>query len=281
MLPDHATPASVTRYEMAQQIASVCPPELAEAIAVCGSTARGWSDDASDMEMNFWVETLPPLEDRVSWMEAIGVARLEMDASPHWDGSQWISGVIVGQGGAIEVELGWQTFGDLAQAVARLLSGGLTERAFTFLGDLLIHALPLRPAPALEVLIDRLRAYPDAVQTAQAAVALQRFGRGHAAGLRRLAARGETISLNERLNGDLEAAISLLYAAHRRWMPSRKWTMTVARAFAPGDWLLRCDAALTVIDPSARIDAVLSLVREAVSALPAHIDTRSAAGLGV
>ncbi len=256
MLPAHASTDSQTRFAIAQRCASACPPALADAIAVCGSTARGWSDTESDIEMNFWVETVPALADRLAWLESIGVRDQAMDPDAHWDGSQWITGTIQADSDAIAVE--------------RLLSGGLTERAFTFLGDLLIHAVPLRPSDRLSGIVARLRDYPDAVQDAQITAGLRPFMPGHGGMLRRLAARGETLTLNMRLNDDLEAALSLIYAAHRRWMPTRKWTLTVARAFAPGDWLLRCDAALCVVDPLARIDAVLSLVGEALALLPAH-----------
>jgi hypothetical protein len=263
------TPASRIRYALAQHFAAACPLALADSIAVCGSTARGWSDAHSDIELTFWVDALPPAETRAAWMEAIGICDKVAQPIAHWDGSEWIAGFApVEEGEDIPVEFGWQTYADLDAAIARLHSGQVIDRSFTFLADMLIHAVPLRATPALTSRLDRLSQYPDAVQTAVIAAAVRHFSQDHALTLRRLAARGETLALNERLNADLDAALTLIYAAHRRWMPSRKWMMTVARGFAPGDWLLRCDAALCVVDAHDRVEVVLALVREAAAATP-------------
>jgi hypothetical protein len=264
------TSASRVRYALAQRFAAACPLTLADSIVVCGSTARGWSDAHSDIELTFWGDELPPPEVRTAWMmEAIGVRDLVIQPIAHWDGSEWIAGEVqTEQGGIIPVEFGWQRYADLDAAISRLHSGQVVDRSFTFLADMLIHAVPLRDTPALSSRLARLSEYPDAVQTAVITAALRHFSPDHALGLRRLAARGETLALNERLNADLDAALCLIYAAHRRWMPNRKWMMSVARGFAPGDWLIRCDAALCVVDAHDRVEVVLALVREAAALAP-------------
>lgn len=58
-LPETATDASRRRAELAGQLARGCPVELAEEIALVGSTAHGLADDDSDLELNHWADAIP------------------------------------------------------------------------------------------------------------------------------------------------------------------------------------------------------------------------------
>lgn len=272
MFPEQATPASRQRFDLARQIAEACPPALADAIAVSGSVARGWSDDDSDLELNFWGQDLPPESERAAWMMRLGVTDLEIEPTARDDDSWWIGGCFQG----VPIEFGWQTCAALDRLCDALLSGTAAVGEIAFLGDLLAHVLPLRGEEEIAARQARVRAMSERVQRMLIVTAAARFKPGYLKAARRLAARGETLALNEALMGDLDAALRLMYAAHRRWLPGRKWRQTAARAFAPADWLKRFDDALCVVDPTARVDAVWRLVREALLEVPCYIDVSDA-----
>lgn len=268
MLPARATPASQMRFDLAKQIAEACPPDLVQEIGLSGSSARGWSDESSDMELNLWVEALPPVDQRRAWVESLGAADLDVEDAARSDDSYWIGGVYQG----VPVEIGWQTYTALDTVCDHLLSGAVTDRGVTFLADLLLNVVLLRDVGEVEARRARLRRYPERVQREMIKVASARFKPGHLAAERRLAAHGETLALNQRLLADMDSALEIVYAAHKRWMPGRKWVQSAAREFAPADWLARFDEALCVPDPLARVDAVAALVRDALGMVPCDID---------
>ncbi len=268
MLPENATPASHHRYQLARQIAATCPPTLAADIALTGSSARGWATDDSDLELNLWSETLPPLEERTAWLTTLGVRDLDIETAARDDDSYWIGGVYEG----VPVEFGWQTHAALDATCDRLLSGTVTDRSVTFLATLILNGVPLRDSGAVSTRQIRLRAYPDTVQRASIQRAVAHIKRGHVQTTLALAARGETISAVERLVTDLDAAIQVVYAAHRQWMPTRKWTLTTARTFAPPELVARFQITPFIVDPQERIRAVAKLLRDALALVPCDID---------
>lgn len=229
MIPETITDASRLRIELARQIAEQCPPELADEIGVSGSAARGRSDDESDMEINIWVKTLPDASARADWLASLNIENLTFEEHPRDDVSYWVGGVYQG----IDLEIGWQTYDALDVTCDKLLSGTITDRGFTFLADLLLHVILLRDTGEIEQRRARLRRYPERMQRESLKAATARFKPGVIAERRRLARNGETLALNERLIGDLDAALQIIYAAHKRWMPGHKWTMTEVRTFAP------------------------------------------------
>lgn len=268
MLAENITEASQLRIDLARRIADQCPPELADEIGVSGSAARGRSDDESDLEINIWVKTLPDLDARTDWLASLNIENLTFEEHPRDDESHWASGIYAG----IEIEIGWQTYDALDAVCDKLLSGTVTDRNVTFLADLLLHVILLRDTGEIEQRRARLRRYPERMQRESLKAATARIKPDYFSERRRLARNGETLALNERLIGDLDAAIQIIYAAHKRWMPGRKWTMTEARTFAPKAWLDRFDSAMTEPDPFKRIDAVVAVLKGALAEVPCDID---------
>ena len=287
-LPANAIPASLRRAALADQLAQSCPPSLADEIALVGSTAHGFADDASDLELNLWVETIPPLAERLRWLQAAGAADLYAEDSPRPDESYWISFRLdtTAEGGGISCEVGWQTFAAAERQLALILSGKVTDRKTLIFADILASAIPLRTGGKLAAWQKALATYPAALQNALITPAVERWSRpGAFASARRLARRGESLALTETLLSELEIAFRVVYATHRRWEPSRKWTLTVARTFAP-DLIASVDAVLSDPSPERRVElclrfclAVLALVppaydvSAAVAALQAQLET--------
>ncbi|MCC6804439.1 MAG: DUF4111 domain-containing protein [Anaerolineae bacterium] len=239
-MPEYTTEASQRRAELALRLAQTCPPELADEIALVGSTAHGVADDESDLELNLWGESIPALAARVAWLQAAGATAIHAEDAPRPDDSYWIGFTLQG----IPGEVGWQTYAACDAALDVVLSGKADRKALVF-ADILTSALPLRTAGRLAAWQARLSSYSDVVQSAILAEAVARWSRPNAfASARRLAQREERIALTALLVEELDMALRVLYAAHRRWEPSRKWTLTLAQRFAP-DVPARIDAILT------------------------------------
>jgi hypothetical protein len=271
--PDSAFAASRHRAELAGQLARSCPPELAAEIALVGSTARGLADDDSDLELNLWRETLPPLDTRLDWLRAAGATDIHAEAAPRPDDSYWIACRL----GDIPAEVGWQTFAALDANVERLRSGVVVDRKALFLADILVSAIPLRTSGRLAALQAMLNGYSDAVQRAIIDMAVERWSQPeHFAALRRLARHGETLALTERLLADIQLAVRVLYAVNRRWEPSEKWTLTLAREFAPFDLHARIDAILGDSSLEPRVERIARLCLDVLAHVPETIDVSAA-----
>jgi predicted nucleotidyltransferase len=239
-LPEHATEASQRRAELALKLTQTCPPHLADEIALVGSTAHGVADDESDLELNLWAESIPSLGARLEWLRAAGATDIHAEDAPRADDSYWIGFEFDEVAG----EVGWQTYAALEAALEMILSGKAERKALVF-ADIVVSALPLRTTGRLVAWQARLANYSDAVQQVIITAAVERWsGPGAFAAARRLAQRRERIALTELLVEDLDMALRVLYAAHRRWEPSRKWTLTLARQFVHDNLLGRIDAVL-------------------------------------
>jgi hypothetical protein len=226
MLPAHATPASQHRLELAHILARSCPTELAAEIALTGSAARGLADDESDLEVNFWVERLPPADDRLNWLYAMGLRDYTLHLKPRPDNSYWISGIFMD----IPLEAGWQTFSALETALAPLLAGDVIERKPLTLVELIASAVPLKTQGYLVDLQEKTRLYPPALRQKLIEAALKMWlNEERSATMLRLAARGERLALVDYLRDDLDMMVRLLYAANGRWEAGAKWALTLAR----------------------------------------------------
>jgi hypothetical protein len=224
------------RRALAHQLADACPPDLASAIAMTGSTARGMADDSSDLEMNFWgAATIPTLDARIGWLAACG-ARAIRDAGTHADGSTWLEAEIEG----IPCEIGWQTFAALDSAADALLAGTWDDLA---LGDLIVRAVPVRESAWLTTLQARVNVYSEATRAAQLEIARPMLTEWDESQTARLVERGARLALIADALPRLEGAIRAIFAVNRRWLPSRKWRLYDARALhhLPPDFMPRLE----------------------------------------
>jgi len=282
VLPENASTASRRRADLALELAQACPLTLANEIALVGSTAHGFADDESDLELNLWSNAISPQIERVGWLHAAGAAAIVVEEKPRPDNSHWITCCV----GDLPVEIGWQTFRALRTSLDRIRSGAVIDRKTLAFGDIIVSAIPLRTSGQLQNWQAALDDYSDDLQRSLINAALNLWSQpDHVAAARRLAQRGERLALMEALLGDLDAAVRVLYAANRRWEPSRKWTLTVAQAFAPDDLLPRIDAILGDKSLEQRVDCCIRLCLEMLELVPESYDVSTAlavlqAGLG-
>ncbi len=272
-LPEHASEASLRRAELARELMQSCPPTLADEIALVGSTAHGFADEKSDLELNLWSNAIPPRDERIGWLRAAGADQIAVEEKPRPDNSHWITCRL----GDIPVEVGWQTFRALRTSLDRIRSGAVIERKTLAFGDTIVSAIPLRTRGQLRNWQLALNDYSDDLQLSLINAALQRWSQvDHVAAARRLAQRGERLALMESLLDDLEAALRVLYAANRRWEPSRKWTLTVAQEFAPDDLIPRIDAILSDKSLEQRVDCCVRLCLGMLELVPESYDVSAA-----
>ncbi len=271
-LPPNATQASRQRAKIAERLVETCPPDLAEDIALTGSTARGAADDDSDLELNLWAQTLPPLDQRVAWLTSAGVSDLQVEDAPRPDNSYWIKFRL----DDLPVEVGWQTVDALHAQIARIRSGATLERKALTFGDVIASAIPLRGDQVREWQII-LSGYSDAVQSRIVQLAVDQWSQPNRwATARRLARHGERLTLSRQLLDDLDLALRLLYAVNRRWEPSPKWTLTVAREFAPADLIKRIDEVLSYPSLTHRVESCAQLCYNLLALAPVECDVSAA-----
>ncbi len=243
-LPENATHSSHIRFDLARQLAANCPHNLAAAIALTGSSARGLAEPASDAELVFWAESLPPLAARADWLMGAGVTALEAEPSPRSDASEWFGGSY----GGVEFEAGWQTLDALANSLAPLRTGSTSDPGRLRLGELVVSAIVLRPDDRLLELQRELTLYPDALRDLLLAeLTAQLTDTARWVRLERLAQRGERLAAMQASIDMLRAAVRLLYLVNRRWEAGDKWLLSLAADFPimPRKWKSRLDSALT------------------------------------
>ena len=272
-LSENASAASRRRADLAFELAQACPPTLASEIALVGSTAHGFADDESDLELNLWSNAIPPQVERVIWLHDAGAEEIVVEEKPRPDNSHWITCRV----GDLPVEIGWQTFRALRTNLDRIRSGAVIDRKTLAFGDIIVSAIPLRTAGQLQNWQAALEDYSDDLQRSLINAALVRWSQpDHVAAARRLALRGERLALMESLLADLDAAVRVLYAVNRRWEPSRKWTLTVAQTFAPDDMIPRIDAILSDKSLEQRVDCCIRLCLEMLELVPEGYDISAA-----
>ena len=272
VLPLSATPASLRRAQLAVTLAQACPPSLADEIALVGSTAHGFADDVSDLELNLWASVIPPLDERLNWLRSSGATDTHAEAAPRPDESYWIGFRI----GGVPAEVGWQSFEAAQRQLERILSGTVTDRKTLTFADVLASAIPLRSEGKLAAWQTALADYPPALQAALIHAALERWSRPDAfASALRLARRGEVLALGETLLPEIDAALRAVYAAQRRWEPSRKWTLTVLREFAP-QTAAQVDAVFSEPLPQRRVELCARLCLSVLALVPPADDVAAA-----
>lgn len=262
MLPVHATSASIRRFALAQELVASCPDVIhltpITEIALTGSSARGLADEHSDLEINIWTDTPLAVEDITGWLSAAGAHDLISEAAPRDDDSRWISGWLDG----IPLEVGNQTFFELARTVERLTTDPDLTDAWIGLGDLLAHAVPLRTSGQYAHRIAPLRTYPPALRQRLLAEASAHLRKCDPAQAERLLRRGEWIALAAQIAADCAALLRYLYAYDQRWQPGRKWTLSAADDLpsAPDDLVDQIEVFTRARSPEA-IQAGYALIR--------------------
>jgi len=224
-LPENATPASRRLYDLAVRLAESCPPDMASEIALVGSAAMGLSDDKSDLDINFWSETLPPEADRVAWLESMGATDVKVGRRRS-DYSYPCAGVLAG----IDVGCSWQTFNTLNFFTELIAQGNWAfgeDIPLQILTDVYVQALPIRTTGKVEAAQKRLEHYPIRLgekTILQSVNGLDFQFKQIGKSLR----YKDELSLVMQLSVITRQVIDLLYPINRRYSPQAKWKYQLA-----------------------------------------------------
>src|SRR5712691_4585662 len=159
-LPSNASQASYIRYQMAYELAQLCPPALGREVVLTGSVSRGLSDEYSDIEQVFYVDAVSPVAEREQWLQEVGATEVVFDAEPIEDGSIWATFLFRD----VWVEAGWQSIDAHERNLQTALSGNVTDHWLLMLAELTVYAIPLRSVGLLSKWQQELSQYPDNLQ---------------------------------------------------------------------------------------------------------------------
>src|SRR5215212_3130101 len=186
------------------------PADLAREVAVTGSTARGWDDEWSDVELMALTDELP-VEERVrAWYPG---ELAELDA---WGRIVWADGTIDGR----KVELVFQRLGDVEDVVDAILRCAVHEHEELRTAEAIVNGRIVR-GDRLRALQERLQEYPPGLTEILVRRAVGPWESQPTLGVVR---RADRLPLAQALVRDAHAILRILHAVNRRWEPTWKWT---------------------------------------------------------
>lgn len=263
-LPPGATAASRRLLSVALELAQACPPSLGREVAVTGSVCHGIADAYSDIEMAFWVESLPTTSERVSWLRAAGAEVSLPYEHVTADGSRfsrcWFHGV--------QIEPGWQSFDQVEAQLAAILRGEVIEQEDLEIASIFERAVPLRTKGWVAHWQEALQHYPPALAGRLIDQALEYwdpfyFPGNHFA----LAMRQDDAWLAKTLVWDIDRVMRILFAVNQKWEPDIKWIAWIAcdLPLAPQALAERITAIFTGPDRLARVRLALELIDDTLA----------------
>ena len=269
-LPVGATEASVLRYNLAQELAQLCPPTLGEEIALTGSASHGWSDHTSDIEINFWAQRIPSAEEQLTWLHEIGATDIFPNVETAPDGSVMTTFTRRG----IIVEAQWQTLAQQEQVLQTLLAAQSYNQWLILNGEMISSALPLRSNGVLTHWQQMVADYPDALVAQVIASATEGWSFRHWLDLRwAYIERNEHFIQHRSQITDLNAALTILWAINRRWGPQWKWiSHTLPTLNIKPPHLEERIATLLTMPPPQAVVTRLELILEILALVPPQFD---------
>jgi Domain of unknown function (DUF4037) len=281
-LPPGATETSRRLLVIPGTLADLCPLELGQEIALMGSVSRGWADEHSDIEMNFWVEKLDWPAACETWLRDIGATEVRFYPDPLDDAPRWVDFDFNGT----PVEIGWQIFEECDAQLDRIIAGRLTESdiAEGLVTEALQNSIALRDGVHLRKWNLRLRDYPDALRSVLITRAAAMWSRDPrwfnltAA----FARRPEPSALVLRYDASIRAVLRILFALNRQWEPElRKWMLRWVETLEIKPDAL-ADRILEIYEhPLAgqSLPAVLYLVNDTLRLVPVDVDVSQSAAV--
>ena len=217
-LPPQATKQSRIRYDLAQFLVEQASPSFGQECVLTGSVSRGVADDYSDIEMVFYVDRLPLSQDREEWLQHIDATKVVRHKET--SDSVWVTFSTH----RVWVETGWQTFATQEKALDELLTGTVTDHGELTLAWVIAHAVPLRSTRHLARWKQKLTRYPESLPAHIIADSGRFWTLEHVFEERWvLLQRGDAMSLAERLLGDVQFLLRILFAVNHQWEPEWKW----------------------------------------------------------
>eukprot|EP00123_Amoebidium_parasiticum_P020004 comp40142_c0_seq1/m.47413 comp40142_c0_seq1/g.47413 ORF comp40142_c0_seq1/g.47413 comp40142_c0_seq1/m.47413 type:complete len:298 (-) comp40142_c0_seq1:738-1631(-) len=276
-LPPNATKRSQELVELAQEYAHACPPDLAGAIAVTGSASRGVADRFSDVEINFWCESLQEAEVYQQWQKSLGLR--PGDLVRKYEG---IVALMAYREDGFLVEMCWQTFASLEKTLEEIREGEAKPPFGVVLAWTILHCIPLG-GEKIDRLLEHKRAvaiYPekhgDKLIKENLRYLNMLFLNWDAPTITNysLAERGAVLTFYGRLSRLLERVLSI----YKQYEPDFKWFKPeVSRlTIIPRDLLQRVNDLFMEKDLEVAVDKSMELVIEIVGLVPDSYEQKAA-----
>jgi len=268
--PGTTTKASFHRFELACELARLCPQEFGRVIALTGSASRGIAGEGSDAELNFWVDEQPDRATLLDWLHRAGATDIILDDHPLADGSLWATSLFKG----VWFETGWQRIADMDTIVRELRAGEVIDHGHLAHAPMILHAAGVRDSGALEGWRRDLRHYPETLVTRLISDA-RAWALPNVVGARwALARRGERVALAERLVWDVHTMLRVLHALNRQWEPDWKWIGPTAAALEikPERLAERINDVFAAPQAEHSVAHCLDLILDTLALVPPHYD---------
>ena len=236
-------------------------PTDATDVVLTGSAARGMADELSDVELLVISENLPdtlPLGDTQSW-------------SPGIEGAMWYGGSYANE----EAELVWWTPVYVEERVRAIAAGEIVDHARLRTAEAIVNGIPLRGDRHTDW-ITRLARYPQGLAARIVDDVADEWIEPVDSQRTNLRA-DDALVLAQRLAGDAEGILRIVFALNEEWEPGWKRLATrVDRLAAKPDQLAeRIDGAIRALD----LRAMRALAAETLTLAPPTEKTRRAQDL--
>lgn len=228
---------------LAQRVADDLPASVVE-VVLTGSVSRGTADERSDVEM--LVVTSEPL----TLEEAFAASGLP---EPQTWGPQGTPAYrVFGYREGVPVEQVWWSRGYAEERIAAHDAA-----------DAIAHGVPLRTSGLLQRWQEHLRVYPDELARDRIEEAALTWGGYAPEAVRTVTRPGERLARVQRMVGDAERIVRIVFALNRTWEPTTKrlaqrveplpvkperLAERIDRAFAHDDFLALTELALETVE---------------------------------
>lgn len=268
--------ASLELLVLARRVASACPAEFGEEIALIGSAGWGVADEDSDLDLAIWTEPIPPYERLAAWLVELGGEQIRLDEGDNPDHALNVICRLEG----VWLELGFYTPVEYEHTLEQILAGEATGRAQLLHAWNVTRATSLRTQGLLAGWQVKLSAYPDVLQSRIITESTNFWRFPHRVEmLWTLARRGALMGLDQWLFADLEDAMRVLYAANRQWEPDWKNLASASRLLElkPPDLIARLERIFNTADPKGRVAQAQQLILDVLALVPVEHDVSEAA----
>jgi len=187
---------------LAERVAEALPPAVVE-VVLTGSVSRGMADVTSDVEM------LVVTEEQLSLEEAFAHSGLPEPQT--WGPQTTPSRRVFGYVDGVPVEQIWWSRSFAEEQIAAYVSA-----------EAIANGVPLRTSGLLERWQAFLADYPDDLALQRIEAAAETWGGYAPAGVLTLTRDGERVARTQRMVGDAERIVTILFALNRTWEPTLK-----------------------------------------------------------
>jgi hypothetical protein len=187
---------------LAERVAEALPPAVIE-VVLTGSVSRGMADETSDVEL------LVVSDEQLSLEEAF--ARSGLPDPQTWGPQTTPSRRVFGYLDGVPVEQIWWSREYAEEQVAAYASA-----------EAIANGVPLRTSGLLERWQAFLRDYPDDLAVRRIEDAAELWGGYAPEAVRTVTRDGERLARAQRMVGDAERIVKIVFALNRTWEPTLK-----------------------------------------------------------